>query len=620
MSRRFPLGARAHLPLGALLLVVGLGLHQPRGHAHDGEHPSVHDTVAGIVQRLRHLLDERSLRALSPTNVVAYLNDSEREVLGSAHLRFVVDQPATVTVLRDVSLEPDPFWLRDGSWRQDTNRLRIGDVSFDRWEKDVPAGPVGLGVNSLRGGGAHYLVAVASRSGQPLAVSDLYPAHHRTLPLTVGAVPWPDRTNVTLGEIPPDLVGRTLVQTLHAARDDAKLLGRFHWTEHPASSRPDQVVLTWSADPRTTQTVQWRTSVRVRRGVVEFREAAPDDPDEDSPRRRPRRQVRAFTTTLLSESTLNDPLVHRHTAHLAGLRPDTTYRYRVGSGDPGEWSSSAEFTTAPAQPGAFSFVYMGDAQNGLETWGRLVRGAYRARPDVAFYLMAGDLVNRGNDRDDWDEFFHAAAPVFNRRTLVPVLGNHECQGGQPTLYLRQFALPRNGPAGLEPERAYSFEYSGALFVVLDSNLAPATQSAWLEDRLARSRARWKIVSYHHPAYSSAPRRDNLALRSEWTPIFERHGVDLALQGHDHAYLRTHPLRAGQPSGSTATGTTYIVSYSGTKGYSQDATARTTAIGFTNVPTWQVLDLEINPLQLHYRAFDRAGHLRDEFTIDKSPQP
>jgi hypothetical protein len=326
-------------------------------------------------------------------------------------------------------------------------------------------------------------------------------------------------------------------------------------------------------------------------------------------------QVPAVTAALSSPSTVNNPTVNRHTVELTGLKPGTAYVYRVGTGDGRTWSEPREFTTAPPGPAPFSFMYLGDAQNGLDTWGRLLRGAFKARPDAAFYLLAGDLVNRGNERDDWDDFFENAQGVFERRTLVPVIGNHECQGGLPTMYLDQFTLPRNGPPGVTVERAYAFEYGHALFVILDSNLPPESQAAWLEETLARSRARWKFVAYHHPAYSSAPNRDNRAVREVWVPIFDRYGVDLALQGHDHAYLRTHPLRGGQPVTNAAEGTTYIVSVSGTKMYDQ-AKRPETVVGFTKVATWQVLDLELDGDRLTYRAYDAAGQLRDQFVIQK----
>ena len=139
---------------------------------------------------------------------------------------------------------------------------------------------------------------------------------------------------------------------------------------------------------------------------------------------------------------------------------------------------------------------------------------------------------------------------------MPVLGNHEYQGGEPRLYLAQFALPRNGPHTIPPERAYAFEYSNAKFIILDSNLDAAKQTAWLEKELANTKAMWKFVSYHHPAYSSGGNRDNVEVRNLWTPIFDKYHVDLALQGHDHAYLRTYPMRDQKRVATAKDGTVY----------------------------------------------------------------
>jgi 3',5'-cyclic AMP phosphodiesterase CpdA len=258
---------------------------------------------------------------------------------------------------------------------------------------------------------------------------------------------------------------------------------------------------------------------------------------------------------------------------------------------------------------------MGDAQNGLDRWGSLVQTAFRNRPDAAFYLMAGDLVNRGAQRDDWDSFFHNARTIFDRRTLVPVLGNHEYQGGEPKMYLQQFALMRNGPKEIPPERAYSFRYSDAQFIILDSNLAPSLQTNWLAQELSATKATWKFVAYHHPAYSSAEGRQNESVVEHWTPLFDQYHVDLVLQGHDHAYLRTFPMKGGQRAETPAKGTVYVVATSGTKFYPQ-AKHDYTQVGMTNVATYQVLDIQISGPRMNYRAFDIDGVLRDQFVIEK----
>jgi len=573
--------------------------------------PTVQDTVTAVLERLRSESNKTTIDGLTltATRAEALLRAEEKAVLASRHIQFWINQPALVTVFRDKSLGTEPFWLRDGLWRQRATRFKVGDVEFDLWEKQFGPGVVGLGVNSLKGGGRHYFVTVLPMERTPLVISGLSPTGLATTNFVDGALPWLDRTDQLKG-VTAEFARRTLVQTLNSLRDDAKLVYRLRWTKYPADPRPDQVVLTWSGDPRTTQAVQWRTSRR----TVQSTFAVIEKSLANRPVTAWAKRI-AVTTPLTSPGTVNDPVVNRHTVELVGLRPGTTYVYRIGVGQPMEWSGPREFTTAPAGPAKFSFIYMGDAQTGLDKWGKLLRSAYKSGPNAAFYVIAGDIVNRGNERDDWDDLFENAKGVFDRRPLVPVIGNHECQGGEPRLYLEQFALPRNGPSVVQPERAYFFEYGNALFVILDSNLPPATQTAWLEDVLRRSSAKWKFVAFHHPVFSSAPNRDNKTLRELWTPIFDRHGVDLVLQGHDHAYLRTHPLRAGKPTGNPATGTTYIVSVSGTKMYRQVKRPET-AVGFTDVSTWQVIEVDSAVGRLSYSAYDLRGIQRDRFSIEK----
>ena len=226
--------------------------------------------------------------------------------------------------------------------------------------------------------------------------------------------------------------------------------------------------------------------------------------------------------------------------------------------------------------------------------------------------MAGDLVDRGNDRDDWDSYFANSEGIFSKRQMIAVPGNHEYQGGSPDLYLKIFKLPDSSPIG---EKAYTVRYSNALFVMLDSNVNPATQTAWLEEQLANTDATWKFVVYHHPAYSSAPSRNNPQIRQQWGALFDKYHVDMALQGHDHAYLRTWPMNNGKRVDSPAEGTIYVVSVSGTKYYEQGSFDYI-EYGMTNTSTFQVLDLTIDGNKLSYKSYDVEGNVKDEFVIEK----
>lgn len=580
--------------------------------AHVGDHPSVHDTVAGVVDRMKHSMSIEALQSLDVAKVEAVLTADEKRVLATEHLSFDVNVPVDLYVVRDVRLGKDPYWLASEGFEQTGLRVKVDDAEFDSWKKPFPAGHVGLGVNSLSGGGDHYFVVMKPHeAGAAIELANIYPGRHTVGTLTNGGRVYVDRDDKLASGVPAEFDGAFLLLGDNSRRKEGQLVNIFRVTPHPASARPDHVVLTWSGDPKTTQAIQWRTSTAVQKGKVQYVKKA----DYNRINAKKPNMVDAETKPLTNPTLVNDTTVNRHTAVLTNLEPGTTYRYSVGDGSEDGWTELAEFTTAPEKVVPFSFVYMGDAQNGLDRWGSLIHHAYRERPDAAFYIMAGDLVNRGAERDDWDTFFHNAEGIFDRRQLVPCLGNHEYQNNDPSLYLEQLALPTNGPATIGPERAYSFEYSNALFVVLDSNQLPETQTDWLDAQLANSKATWKFAVYHHPAYSSSPKRDNPGVRKMWGAIFDKYHVDMALQGHDHAYLRTYPMKGEQRVGSPAEGTVYVISVSGTKFYDQ-GDLDYIEFGMTNVATYQVLDIYIDGDRLTYRAYDIDGNRRDELIIEK----
>lgn len=594
----------------ALCVLVLMAATAP---AHVGDHPSVHDTVAGIIERLGKTVPAEELKSYTVEKVLSVLTEHEREILGQEMLTFRVNVPVTVYVCRATDMKEEVYWLAERGFEKTDPPVATSEKPFTAWKKAFPAGEIGLGVNSLSGDGDQYFVVLAPQNaGDVIGLTEIYPGQH-----TVGVAQPGERIYVswdttTLTELPELLAGQVLLRGNENARRAARLTNIYQVTKYPATVEPDQVTLTWASDPKTTQAVQWRTSTEVKQGAVRYRLKKPASAELADKWI----TVAAQTKELINHNTVNDPVCHRHSVNLIGLDPGTIYEYEVGDGSATGWTLPFEFTTAPDKVTPFKFIYMGDAQNGLDMWGKLVKNAYAEEPDAAFYIMAGDLVNRGNERDDWDDFFHNAAGVYDHRQLVPCIGNHENQGEMgPWMYLDLFDLPENGPANITPERAYSFTYSNALFVVLDSNLPPADQVEWLDAQFANSDATWKFAIYHHPAYSSGASRDNPDVRSVWGAIFDKYHIDLALQGHDHAYLRTWPMKDGQKVGSAAEGTIYIVSVSGTKFYDQGEFDYT-EFGMTNVATYQVLDLRIDGNKLTYKSYDIEGKVRDEFVIEK----
>ncbi len=373
-------------------------------------------------------------------------------------------------------------------------------------------------------------------------------------------------------------------------------------TAHPAGTRPDQITLTWNGDPTTTQAVQWRTSVTEGANRLRYRPASGGE----------WHTVPAETSLLEDPQLANDPVNAHHTAALNDLTPGTAYVYQVGHGD--DWSPEARFTTASPDTDTFSFIYMGDVQIGIEGWSAMMQAAYTRHPEAAFYILARDLVNKGCRRNEWDTLFHSAGTVFAKRPLVPLIGNHDdCEDGEARMYLQLFDLPDNGPKDITPERAYSYTYGNAFFVVLDSNLDPDTQTDWLDQQLAQSNATWKFVMLHHPPYTSKPHRDNSAIRDAWCPLFDKYHVDMVLVGHDHAYTRTYPLMDGKIVDDPNQGVNYILSVAGSKYYPQEE-RDFIEVAYTKLSTYQVID--IRDKQLSYRAYDLDGKVIDQLDLAK----
>jgi 3',5'-cyclic AMP phosphodiesterase CpdA len=321
--------------------------------------------------------------------------------------------------------------------------------------------------------------------------------------------------------------------------------------------QPDRIILTWSADPATSQSVNWRTDTSVQHAVAEIA-IAEDGPLFVKSTTRVDAESQAF------ESDLGPARYHSVT--FSGLSPSTMYVYRVGDGH--NWSEWSHFRTTGVKAEPLTFLYVGDAQNDIfSMWSRLIRMGYTKAPDANFIIHAGDLVNRGSRDEEWGEWFQAAGWINQTVPSFPSPGNHEYAGGKGlTRHWRtQYTLPSNGVSGLE-ESCYYLDIQGVRMISLNSNEKREEQAQWLDKLLAENPNRWTVATFHHPIHSAARSRDNKELREAWQPIFDKYAVDLVLTGHDHTYARSN-LNTGVNTQSKKAGTVYVVSVSGPKMYS-----------------------------------------------------
>ena len=337
-----------------------------------------------------------------------------------------------------------------------------------------------------------------------------------------------------------------------------------------ATAVPDHLTLTWTGDPSTTMTVTWRTDIAVTRGVVQYQEGTGLTSAALKANADPREFVTDLGPTRLFSATL------------VRLSPNKRYSYRVGDGE--HWSGVRSFQTADSGGHAFKFLVFGDSQSNLSgdppyaLWRDTVQNAFKANPDAKFMVNMGDLVDFGQRGAHWNAWFAAAAGVIDAIPVMPILGNHEFFGSddstRPEYFLKQFALPQNGPEGLKSQ-AYSYDYGSVHFVVLDSQKREQEkrgdilkmQLAWLDADLAASRADWKIVFFHRPPYGIMARRPNEDVKAAFCPIIEKHRVNLVFNAHDHGIARTYPIRDGVYLKDPSQGTVYYVSgRSGRKTY------------------------------------------------------
>lgn len=307
-----------------------------------------------------------------------------------------------------------------------------------------------------------------------------------------------------------------------------------------------------------------------------------------------------------------------HEVTLDGLQPNAKYFYRVvctaADGRKVE-GKPLTFSTAVGPADAFGFTVVGDTQKNPAVTGKIAKLMWDRRPH--FVLHMGDVVDNGPDKKEWvHELFGPCRDLFARVPVYPCIGNHEQNHAH---YYKYFSLPK-------PEYYYSFRYGNAEFFVLDTNKSPRPgdeQYEWLDRALAASDARWKFCYHHHPCYTS----DSDDYGNTWkghsalgdakarplVALYEKHKVDVALNGHIHLYERTWPVRDGKvdPKG----GVVYLTSGGG-GGRLEDFDPVPAFFRNQGRVDYHFCQFAVHGGSLECKAFDHEGRLFDSFALRK----
>ena len=266
-----------------------------------------------------------------------------------------------------------------------------------------------------------------------------------------------------------------------------------------------------------------------------------------------------------------------------------------------------ESLTLPNALTSVKFAVIGDSGRGTAEQREVAAQMSRFRDAFGFpfVLMLGDNIYEGPaTAEDYRLKFEAPYQELLAKGVrfFAVLGNHD----DP----RQVSY---GPFNMNGERYYTFGppedvltrvTTSIEFFALDSSNLDQVQLAWLDERLARSRAAWKIVFLHHPLYTSG-RYARSARVHRWAlePILIRHGVDAVFSGHEHIYQRA----------ALQQGIQYFVS-GGAGSLRRGDGVRTPSIARSYSDDYHFMLVEIERDHLHFQAISRTGRTVDAGTL------
>ena len=224
------------------------------------------------------------------------------------------------------------------------------------------------------------------------------------------------------------------------------------------------------------------------------------------------------------------------------------------------------------------------------------------------------------------------------------IGNHEISESSQSLgqYLSHFNMTT---------QYHSFNFHNIHFLVLATDDSFGTNSNQysfavndLQTASSNPNIDWIVVAFHKVLYdvpcSSSSCDDFDAFRNIYHPLFDRYGVDLALFGHAHNYVRTFPIQYdsstpdspiitstnknsyvnpdGQLFVQSGAGGRSLRDLSGTENY--NAFQSDSEFGILNI---DVVNTNSDNLQLLGRFIQNDGDVIDQFTItkqDTTPPP
>lgn len=260
-----------------------------------------------------------------------------------------------------------------------------------------------------------------------------------------------------------------------------------------------------------------------------------------------------------------------HTVRVTGLKPGTSYRYRIYSQEVLERKGeeiiygnvaapsiydrrTLKFTTNDRNKPTTSFIMLNDIHGNTDYIPKLLDIAGYKETDMIIYN--GDMMNWLMDEEDlFRGFMDITIELFaTKKPMYYARGNHETRGLFATSFQHYFSpkephlyfLLRQGPVCFifldtgEDKPDSDIEYHG----ITDYDNYRTEQAKWLSEAVKSQEfldAKFKVIIAHMPPLPDEDLWHGQAeVAEKFVPILNEAGVDVMLCGHLHQYFNNKP--------------------------------------------------------------------------------
>ena len=385
-----------------------------------------------------------------------------------------------------------------------------------------------------------------------------------------------------------------------------------------------------------------------------------------------------------NENFFEDVIFNKCRVKLSGLEPNTTYKYMIVSSPAGGGTSTSASTAtntgrgtgtgttasgtsttstgtvtstaasgngtgagtsvktaaAKTSTGAYTFKTAGakewsaciisDFHNyspipgRLEAADKMIGKIKEYDPSMDWVLHLGDICAWGGSYSFWKNLY--GMQWFRDYMWAGVNGNHDNMSRKYELTNEYFrnsaAYPLNGYPG-EMGVCYWFKYGEALFIMLN-NESMRTQEGledaqeWFKSVIKSNPSKYIIVCEHYQWFFGTDGADSQIAR--WSKLFDEFGVDLALAGNNHIYVRTNALYNKEETDGSR-GTVYIQTPSSDNERGQAMKPELThnkeiiKCRWTEGPkTVGAMSIKVFPTHIELALLDRNGTVIDTATV------